>query len=107
MGGGQFSIFGAIEEKIGHGFSPIGRFTANARDESFLRWMGGSFRVEGMARRKSGRVGSRIVHRVCTGNAERQFSVLSSQFSVLSSQLRGSLYAKGWLWNFGLASSSV
>jgi hypothetical protein len=51
MGGGQFSIFGAIEEKIGHGFSPVGRFTANARDESFFRWMGGSFRVEGMARR--------------------------------------------------------
>src|ERR1700730_10093561 len=42
---------------------------------------------------KSGRVGSRNVHRTCTGNAERrrpvsgfEFSVLSSQFSVLSSQ---------------------
>src|ERR1035437_11072832 len=100
MGGGQFSIFGAIEEKIGHEFSPIGRFTANARDESFLRWMGGGFRVEGMARRKSGREGRRIVHRACTGNAERQLSVLSSQ-------LRGSLYAKAWLWNCGVDSSSV
>src|SRR5579864_7485844 len=37
-------------------------------------------------RTKSGRVGSRNLHRGCTGNAESQFSVLSSQFSVLSSQ---------------------
>src|ERR1700724_2682328 len=52
---------------------------------------------------KSGRVGSRNVHRTCTGNAERrrpvsgfEFSFLSSQFSVLSSQfaVEGSLRRK-------------
>src|SRR5450755_2553501 len=54
---------------------------------------GGGFHCGREMLGKSGRVGSRNVHRTCTGNAERrrpvsgfEFSVLSSQFSVLSSQ---------------------
>jgi hypothetical protein len=44
-------------------------------DISFLNgWR--QFRIDEAARKKSGTVGSRIVHSVCTGNAERQFSIL-------------------------------
>jgi hypothetical protein len=44
-------------------------------DISFLNgWR--QFRIDEAASKKSGRVGSRIVHSVCTGNAERQLAVL-------------------------------
>ena len=36
---GQFSIFGAIEEKDGHGFSRIGMDEQQLREESFCLWM--------------------------------------------------------------------
>jgi hypothetical protein len=42
----------------------------------------GRFHVRGDGRGKSGRVGSRNIHRGRTGNAERQYSVLGTQYSV-------------------------
>lgn len=75
MGRGQFSIFGAIEEKTCHGFAtnltdeePRVREVANGPDRE-------SFCAHGVGGRKFGGVGLRIVHRACTGNAERQFLV--------------------------------
>jgi hypothetical protein len=86
---GQFSIFGAIEEKRGRRFS---RIFCGSRElfehpcDASVR----AFLLVWRAWRESLDAEGRIVHRVCTGNAETvlssQFSVLSSQFSVLSSQ---------------------
>src|ERR1700756_5092322 len=71
---GQFSIFGAIEEKSADGFLGSGTdepklrtLRSTARSRSFL--------FRGSMRGKSGRVSSRNVHRACTGNAERQWAV--------------------------------
>src|ERR1700686_1748015 len=69
---GQFSIFGAIEEKSGHGFSRINTDKTTTQGRVVLPLDGGRFCVEGVSPGKSGRVGSRNVHRTCTGNAERQ-----------------------------------
>src|SRR5580704_8456256 len=84
---GQFSIFGAIEEKRGRRFS---RIFCGSRElfehpcDASVR----AFLLVWRAWRESLEAEGRIVHRVCTGNAETvlssQFSVLSSQFSVLS-----------------------
>jgi hypothetical protein len=74
MGAGQFSIFGAVEEKGGRKFSRNGTDEQTARDESLLHWMAlisCAMQVLG----KSDGVGYRNVHRVCTGNAERLGSV--------------------------------
>src|SRR5580704_11675206 len=86
---GQFSIFGAIEEKRGRRFS---RIFCGSR-ELFEHPCDASVRAFLLVRswrRESVDAEGRVVHRVCTGNAETvlssQFSVLSSQFSVLSSQ---------------------
>jgi hypothetical protein len=82
---GQFSIFGAIEEKLRRRFS---RIFGGSR-ELFEHPCDASGRAFPLARCEWTELFAaegRIVHRACTGNAERQFSVLSSQFSVLSSQ---------------------
>ena len=80
MVAGQFSIFGAIEENLRHGFSPI--FTdqegasiavANGRDRE-------TFRLCAARHEEFGKVGSRVVHRACTGNAEMRVG-RSSKFS--------------------------
>ncbi len=83
---GQFSIFGAVEENIGHGFSRI----KGIKDMGGDMWLG---RVEsgssmGCEREKKhfGKVERRIVHRGCTGNAEREWADFSSRFSVLGSR---------------------
>ena len=75
---GQFSIFGAIEEKSGHGFSRINTDKTTTQGRVVLPLDGGRFCFEEVSRGKSGRVGSRNVHRDCTGNAERQWSVASA-----------------------------
>ena len=71
---GQFSIFGAIEENSSHGFSRINTDKTTARGHVVLPLDGGCFYLDGVSQRKSGRVGSRNVHRACTGNAERQWA---------------------------------
>src|ERR1700693_1221975 len=71
MGAGQFSIFGAIEEKSGRGFPELEHLKNGlATCRFFVGWR--QFRIHEAAREKSGRGGSRIVHSVCTGNAERR-----------------------------------
>jgi hypothetical protein len=75
MGAGQFSIFGAIEEKDGRGFSRIGTDEMREEKRVLLHWMA----VISCAMRalgNSGGVGRRNVHRVCTGNAERRVRLL-------------------------------
>jgi hypothetical protein len=91
MGWGQFSIFGAIEEKIGHGFSRINTDEAMAEERGVDAPDDGGFDLRGSGWRESGRVGRRNIHRGRTGNAESavlgtQYSVLSTQYSVLSTQ---------------------
>ena len=77
-GAGQFSIFGAIEEKTCHGFSRIATDQGTGEERRVEPLDGGSFPKEAEARGKSGRVGSRNIHRGRTGNAERQYSVLGT-----------------------------
>src|ERR1700686_1951001 len=83
---GQFSIFGAIEEKSGHGFSRINTDKTTTQGRVVLPLDGGRFCVDGVSQGKSGRVGSRNVHRTCTGIAERQWPVGSGQWPVLASR---------------------
>ena len=71
---GQFSIFGAIEENGCDGFArifadeePRARAVANAPDREI-------FYAHSRCRAKFERAPRRIVHRPCTGNAEREFS---------------------------------
>jgi hypothetical protein len=43
MGAGQFSIFGAVEEKCGRDFPESGGMKQRLSDASFLRWMAAVF----------------------------------------------------------------
>jgi hypothetical protein len=69
---GQFSIFGAVEENPRNGFSRIEGIKELGEDIWLGRVeSGGSIGWHGW-RKISGGVGGRIVHRRCTGNAERE-----------------------------------
>jgi hypothetical protein len=70
-GAGQFSIFGAVEEKDGRGLSRIGTDENSEEKRVLLHWMAViSCAMHGVG--KSGGVGRRNVHRACTGNAESE-----------------------------------
>jgi hypothetical protein len=89
MRAGQFSIFGASEEKDDDGFPGLGLIKQWLKSVALGARDGGSFLV---GREKFGGTyffGDLIVHRACTGNAERQLSVPSSVYRVpgISSQL--------------------
>ena len=73
---GQFSIFGAVEENGGWGFWRIA--TGQRRFENaFPRCLqGGVALVTEWHAGSCERAWWRIVHRGCTGNAERQWSVI-------------------------------
>jgi hypothetical protein len=86
MVAGQFSIFGAVEEKDRHGFSRIGRHEETDQGLVVGPLNGGRSCASGDESGKSGRVSSRIVHRVCTGNAESQLPVFGNQESVLAAR---------------------
>jgi len=82
MAAGQFSIFGAIEEKEWARISRINTDEAMAEERSLDATDDGGFDLTRAVLQKSDRVGRRNIHRGRTGNAERQYSVLSSQESV-------------------------
>jgi hypothetical protein len=102
MGAGQFSIFGAIEEKTGHGFTRIGTDEAMLESRAVVPLDGAVFEhqvrgeknlVEWAAVMSTGRAqemqkgsGQWLVISDQLLVLSSQFSVLSSQFSVLSSQ---------------------
>jgi hypothetical protein len=74
---GQFSIFGAIEENPRKEVSGI-RGTNELGEDRLLRRVGGGGSVEHEVRAETfGRVGGRVVHRRCTGNAERRWAGIS------------------------------
>jgi hypothetical protein len=83
---GQFSIFGAVEENHRCKVSRIKRIE-ELGDDIWLRRVEGGPSIEGDVRREGSQaVGGPIVHRDCTGNAERQGgdwrSILSSRLPV-------------------------
>jgi hypothetical protein len=85
---GQFSIFGAVEENHRCRVSRIQRIEELGEDIWPRRVEGGPS-IEGEVRREeSERVGGPIVHRDCTGNAERQGGT-GAQFLVLVSRFGG------------------
>ena len=87
MAAGQFSIFGAIEEKEWPRIWRINTDEAMAEERSLDAPDDGGFDLRRAVLQKSDRVGRRNIHRGRTGNAERQESVLSTQFSGVRSQL--------------------
>jgi hypothetical protein len=71
MGAGQFSIFGAVEEKSGRGFPELEHLKNSlATCRFFVGWR--QFPIHQAAREKTGRVGRGIIHSERTGNAERR-----------------------------------
>jgi hypothetical protein len=95
MGAGQFNIFGAVEEKSGRGFPELKHLENGlATCHFFIGWR--QFRIAEAAREKSGKWGSRIVHSVCTGNAERrQDKTLACSFG--GERRDASTAEEGWL----------
>jgi hypothetical protein len=79
---GQFSIFGAVEENGCRGFYGSTGIKNFFRNVAVSRLEGLSSVCAGARGESFGRVGQRIVHRGCTGNAERQWSVGSGRFTV-------------------------
>ena len=78
---GQFSIFGAVEEMFAADFRGLARSRISP-----AKWLQAALRaafgLQESVRRKDWRMRRLIVHRGCTGNAERQWSVVSGQWSV-------------------------
>jgi hypothetical protein len=80
-GCGQLHMFGAVEEKVGRGFSGWVAGQEFGAGLSFAMWRAGS-EAGSNWEWKSGDVDQDNFHRWCTGNAESQLSVLSSIFCV-------------------------
>ena len=68
---GQFSIFGAIEENLCHGFSRIRTDKKICERLARRRVEGCDLKWCEYLREKLARDRQRVVHRACTGNAER------------------------------------
>jgi hypothetical protein len=68
---GQFSIFGAIEENLWHGFSRIRTNKKICERLARRRVEGCDLKWCEYLREKLVGDGQRVVHRACTGNAER------------------------------------
>jgi hypothetical protein len=89
---GQFSIFGAIEENLCHGFSRIDTDKKIFEGFALRRAEGCDSEYGEDLRAASGREGKRVVHRACTGNAERAVDgcqLLAASFSLLGITFRG------------------
>ena len=82
MAAGQFSIFGAIEEKEWPRIWRINTDEAMAEERSLDAPDDGGFDLRRAVLQKSDRVGRRNIHRRRTGNAER--AVVSTQYSGVS-----------------------
>jgi hypothetical protein len=79
---GQFSIFGAVEENVGHGSSRMGTDQEHFQGMAPSRAEGVGSVCCGVPGEKFGVTDRRIVHSWCTGNAERQWSVVGGQWPV-------------------------
>ena len=86
---GQFSIFGAVEEKGGHGFSRIGTDREIFQRNDVSRVEGWGSDDESAAVEEFWQAGRRDVHSGCTGNAES-----SGRGSVCGGQLLLSAFAE-------------
>ena len=80
-GRGQLHMFGAVEEKVGADFAGW------VAIREFSAWLTSAmwravFLVDLNREEKSGDLDQDNFHRLCTGNAERQLSVLGSRLSV-------------------------
>ena len=93
---GQFSIFGAHEEKRAtdfHGSARIRISQESSRSSTDSRTFSSTVEQE----QKFAKVGSRVVHRACTGNAERQGSGVRGQGSGVRGQGSG-VRGQGSVW---------
>jgi len=75
-GVGQFSIFGAVEEKSVGGFLLISVDQAAAEEHAPAPHGDSIFPPRAPAPKKSADTSRCIVHNPCTGNAERQWPVI-------------------------------
>jgi hypothetical protein len=86
MGAGQFSIFGAVEEKGGRGSLPEERDEVKGEARTIRPLDGGGFRARRAVTKESGAVAGRNIHSGRTGNAERQLLACGEMLSPQRTQ---------------------